>query len=79
MKKERVLHKKCVSLFEYKSLGGLFDSKSEFANFLFKKMKNNFEKNRPKIYDYSPNFIFDYDIIIGDKTYTFHETSDKKE
>ncbi len=79
MKKERVLHKKCVSLFEYESLGLLFDSESEFVNFLLKKMKNDFEKNRPKIYDYSPNFIFEYDIIIGAKTYVFYETSGKKE
>jgi hypothetical protein len=77
--KTRVLHRKCVSLWEYNALRNAHYSKSEMAEFMFKSLKKKFEMNRPKIYDYSPNFNFDYEIIIRDETYTFHETSGKKE
>lgn len=79
IKKERVLFRRMVSLFEYECLKDFYESKSEMVDDIFKKLKSNFEANRPKIYDYSPNFIFDYEIIIKNEIYTFHETSGKKE
>ena len=75
IRKTNVLHRKCVSLWEQNALRSLYHSDIEIADYFFRKLKDSFEKSRPKIYDYSPNFNFDYDILIGNKKYQFHETS----
>jgi len=75
----RVLHRKCVSLWEHNAFKNAHYSNWKMAEYMFNSLKTKFERNRPKIYDYSPNFNFDYEIIIGNETYKFHETSGKKE
>ena len=79
LRRERVLHRKVVSYWECEAFKVLGNSEDEIASIVFKHLKRKFEKNRPKIYDYSPNFDFDYEIIMSDKIYKFHETSGKKE
>ena len=75
----RVLLRRIISIWEYEILRNWYFSKSEIAEKVYKELKTEFERNRPTIYEYSPNFNFDYEIIIGDETYIFHETSGKKE
>ena len=75
----RILHRKVVGIWEYEILRNWYFTKSEMAENVFKDLKAKFEMNKPTIYDYSPNYDLDYEIIIGDETYNFHETSGKKE
>ena len=75
----RVLIMRTISMWEYEILRNWYFNKREIAERIYRELKTNFEMNRPTIYDYSPNYYFEYNVKICDETYKFYETSGKKE
>jgi len=79
--KERVFYRRAYSEWEVDYLKrNCFNnlSNQQIAEKLVESLKDNLYNNGPWVYKDSPNFDFEWEIIMPEKTFNFHDTSSKE-